>query len=134
MRRWRTRRRMTERGFGFTQATVWKIEQGRRAVRIAEAVALVDALGLPGWMNLTPTRHVFRHDVQLQAAHRRAGAAYAAIKAATAEFLWAQGELGIAAHDAREAGVALNDLWTTWLGEPAVNGALELDLDLAHIS
>jgi transcriptional regulator with XRE-family HTH domain len=117
--------RMTERGFGFTQATVWKIEQGKRAVRIAEAIALVDALGLPSWMDLTRTPHVFRHDVQLQAAHRRAGAAYAAIKAATAEFLWAQGEVAIAADEAREAGVAVNQLWTSWLGEPAERAVIE---------
>lgn len=117
--------RMTERGFGFTQATVWKIEQGKRAVRIGEAVALVDALGLPSWMNLTRTPHVFRHDAQLQAAHRRAGAAYAAVKAATAQFLWAQGEVAVAAHEAREAGVAVNQLWTSWLTEPAERAVIE---------
>ncbi len=117
--------RMTERGFGFTQATVWKIEQGRRAVRIAEAVALVDALGLRSWTNLTHAPHLFRHDAQLQTAHRRAGAAYAAIKDATAEFLWAQGEVAIAAYEAREAGVAVNPLWVSWLHQPAEQAVIE---------
>jgi transcriptional regulator with XRE-family HTH domain len=117
--------RMTERGFGFTQATVWKIEQGKRGVRIAEAIALVDALGLPSWTNLTRTPHVFRHDAQLQAAHRRAGAAYAAVKAATAQYLWAQAEVAAAAHEAREAGVAVNQLWTCWLREPAERAVIE---------
>ena len=117
--------RMVERGFGFTQATVWKIEQGKRAVRIAEAVALMDALGLPSWMNLTRSPHAFRRDAQLQAAHRHAGATYAAIKDATTEFLRAQAEVAVAAHEAREADVAVNSLWTSWLGEPAERAVIE---------
>lgn len=117
--------RMVECGFGFTQATVWKIEQGRRAVRIAEAVALMDALGLPSWMNLTRSPHAFRRDAQLQAAHRRAGAAYAAIKEATTAYLRAQAEVAVAAHEAHEAGVAVNSLWTSWLEEPAERAVIE---------
>lgn len=117
--------RMVERGFGFTQATVWKIEQGKRAVRIAEAVALMDALGLPSWMNLTRSPYAFRRDAQLQAAHRRAGAAYAALKDAAAEFLRAQDEVAVAAHEAREADVAVNSLWTSWLGELAERAVIE---------
>lgn len=117
--------RMADRGFGFTQATVWKIEQGKRAVRIAEAVALMDALGLPSWMNLTRSPHAFRRDAQLQAVHRRADAAYSAIKAATAEFLRAQDEVAVAAHEAREADVAVNSLWTSWLEYPAERAVLE---------
>ena len=117
--------RMAERGFGFTQATVWKIEQGKRAVRIAEAVALMDALGLPSWMNLTRSPHAFRRDAQLQSAHRRAGAAFAAIKDAAAEFLRAQDEVAVVAHEAREAGVAVNSLWTSWLGELAERAVIE---------
>jgi hypothetical protein len=31
---------MAEREFGFTQATIWKIERDQRPVRISEAVAL----------------------------------------------------------------------------------------------
>jgi transcriptional regulator with XRE-family HTH domain len=117
--------RMAERGFGFTQSTVWKIEQGKRAVRIAEAVALMDALGLPSWMNLTRSPHAFRRDAQLQSAHRHAGAAFAAIKDATTEFLRAQDEVAVVAHEAREAGVAVNSLWTSWLGELAERAVIE---------
>ena len=121
--------RMVERGSGFTQATVWKIEQGKRAVRIAEAVALMDALGLPSWMNLTRSPHAFRRDAQLQAAHRYAGVAYAAIKDATAEFLRAQAEVAVAAHEAREAGVAVNELWTFWLGQLAERAVIEARIE-----
>lgn len=117
--------RMVEHGFGFTQATVWKIEQGKRAVRIAEAVALMATLGLPDWMNLTRSPYTFRRDAHLQAAHRSAGAAYAAIKDATTEFLRAQAEVAVAAHEAREAGVAVNSLWTAWLQEPAERAVIE---------
>lgn len=116
---------MSERGFGFTQATVWKIEQGKRAVRIAEAVALMDALGLPDWMNLTRSPHTFRRDAQLQAAHRYAGVAYAAVKDAATEFLRAQIEVAAAAHEARESGVAVNSLWTSWLRESPERAVLE---------
>lgn len=117
--------RMVERGFGFTQATVWKIEQGKRAVRIAEAVALMDVLGLPSWMNLTRSPHTFRRDAQLQAAHRYAGVAYSAVKDAATEFLRAQAEVAAAAAEAREAGVAVNPLWTSWLPESPERAVLE---------
>ncbi|MGI9001977.1 MAG: helix-turn-helix domain-containing protein [Pseudonocardia sp.] len=121
--------RMTERGFGFTQATVWKIEQGKRAVRIAEAVALMDALGLPSWMHLTRSPHTFRLDAQLQAAHRRAGAAYTAIKDATTAFLHAQAEVAFAAYEAREADIAVDRLWTSWLTQPAERAVIEARID-----
>lgn len=117
--------RMAERGFGFTQATVWKIEQGKRAVRIAEAVALMAALGLPSWMNLTRSPDVFRLDAQLQAAHRYAGVTYNAIKDATVEYLRAQAEVAGAAREARDADVAVNPLWTSWLQESAERAVLE---------
>ena len=39
-------RHMTQRGFPFSQATVWKIEVLCRLVKVGEAVALADALGL----------------------------------------------------------------------------------------
>jgi len=37
--------RMTDLGFGFSQATIWKIERGQRPVRASELVALADSLG-----------------------------------------------------------------------------------------
>ncbi len=37
--------RMADRGFGFSQATIWKIESGQRPVRASELVALADSLG-----------------------------------------------------------------------------------------
>jgi hypothetical protein len=44
---------MSERGFGFTQATTWKIERGQRPIKISEAVALGKVLGLISWTHLT---------------------------------------------------------------------------------
>ena len=38
--------RMADRGFGFSQATIWKIESGQRPVRASELVALADSLGI----------------------------------------------------------------------------------------
>ena len=36
--------RMADRGFGFSQATIWKIESGQRPVKASELVALADSL------------------------------------------------------------------------------------------
>jgi transcriptional regulator with XRE-family HTH domain len=37
---------MADRGFGFSQATIWKIERGERPVRASELVALAGSLGV----------------------------------------------------------------------------------------
>lgn len=117
--------RMSERGFGFTQSTVWKIEQGRRPVKLAEAVALADALGLRRWNDLTAHPDHVRHEARVQSAHQRASQAYQALKDATAAYLWAQAEVAVAAHEAREAGEPVAELWTSWLREPAERAVLE---------
>jgi transcriptional regulator with XRE-family HTH domain len=40
---------MADRGFGFSQATIWKIESGQRPVKASELVALADALEVRAW-------------------------------------------------------------------------------------
>lgn len=115
--------RMTERGFGFSQATIWKIEQGKRPVKVSEAVALADALGLRSWNNLTADPDTVRHDAQVQTAHNRAGQAYQALKAAAAVYLDAQIAVAVTAYEAQQNGVNVAPLWTSWLpvlGEQAV--------------
>jgi hypothetical protein len=41
----RSKLKRTDRGFGFGQATIWKIESGQRPVKASELVALADCLG-----------------------------------------------------------------------------------------
>jgi transcriptional regulator with XRE-family HTH domain len=43
---------MRQRGFRWSQATVWSIEKGERPLRLSEAEAVLDALGQP-FFNLT---------------------------------------------------------------------------------
>src|SRR5687768_5732540 len=45
--------RVKDRGHPFTQATVWKIEQGHREPKLAEAVAIGQALEVWSWTELT---------------------------------------------------------------------------------
>lgn len=117
--------RMSERGFGFTQATVWKIEQGKRAVRVGEAVALAAALELPRWLHLVQDPQSFGHAAEIEAANRRAYTAFEAIKAATAEFLEAQTHIGVSAHVARENGIPVPHVRTAWLDIPAERAVVE---------
>jgi transcriptional regulator with XRE-family HTH domain len=124
--------RMSERGFGFSQATIWKIEQGKRPVKVSEAVALAEAVGLRSWNSLTADPATTRHDARVQAAHFRAGQAYQALKAAAAAYLQAQYEVAVTAHEARESGVNVAELWTNWLGVPGERAVIESRIEDAQ--
>ena len=51
--------KMQDLGFAWTQATVWKMEQGHREPKLAEAVALGTALGVWSWTELTSRPDTF---------------------------------------------------------------------------
>src|SRR5262245_66531650 len=75
--------RMTDRGFGFSQATIWKIESGQRPVRASELVALADCFGgFLSVMSLTSEPDTARHQARLRQANRSAFDAFAALKEA----------------------------------------------------
>jgi transcriptional regulator with XRE-family HTH domain len=128
--------RMTERGFGFTQATIWKIEQGKRPVKLSEAVALGDALGMLRWASLLDHPDKGRHEANLEGGHRKAAAAYRALADAARDYIWAQLELGVSVFEAREADLGVHELWTTYLDIPAEKAVLEAriagELDEQH--
>jgi transcriptional regulator with XRE-family HTH domain len=92
--------RMAERGFGFSQATIWKIESGQRPVRASELVALADSLGVMSPMSLAGEPGAARHQVRLRQASRKASGAYSALQAAAAACIKAQIELLAAAREA----------------------------------
>lgn len=117
--------RMSERGFGFTQATVWKIESGQRSVKVSEVAALGDALGLVSWTILTRTPERSRHLAQLQFANGRIHQGYAVLKKAAAEYIHHQIDLVFAVREAQDAGVEVPEMWTSWLDIPAEAAAIE---------
>lgn len=125
-------RRMVERGFGFSQATIWKIEQNKRPVRIGEAVALGEAFGVPMWRHLTEEPRHFRLGARVDRANRSAYNAYDQVKAAAAEYLEAQLELVVAVRDATDAGEHVAEFRRTWLDTPAERAVLEARVEAEH--
>jgi transcriptional regulator with XRE-family HTH domain len=117
--------RMSDRGFGFSQATVWKIERGQRPVKASELVALADSLQILSPMSLTWEPGVARHRAQLQQANRKAHDAYGTLKAAAAAYLEAQLEVVFAARAAHDDGVTVTELDTSWLSVPAEQAAIQ---------
>lgn len=124
--------RMSERGFGFSQATVWKIESGQRPVKISEAVALSDALELPRWIDLTTEPDVSRHHADLTVANRRTSQAYAVLKEAAAAYLREQIDLSFVVRTAQDAGLTVTQVHTSWLDIPAEQVVLEARVESAH--
>ena len=121
--------RMSDRGFGFTQATVWKVESGQRPVRASELVALADSLQVISAMSLTSEPGAARHHVQLQQANRNAYDAYGALKESAAAYLQTQIELAFAAREAHDEGLAVSEIHTSWLSIPAEQAAIEARIE-----
>jgi transcriptional regulator with XRE-family HTH domain len=117
--------RMADRGFGFSQATIWKIESGQRPVRASELVALADSLGIMSPTNLTYKPDATRYKVQLEQANRNAQHAYATLREAAAGYLEAQVVLVVAAREAHDAGLAVTELHTSWLDTPAEEAVIQ---------
>lgn len=117
--------RMTDRGFGFSQATIWKIESKQRPVKVSEAVALGDALELRSWTYLTQRPEISRHHADLELVNRNAHQAYEALKAAAIEYHGAQEELSLTVHLARDAGLDIDERWTGWLDQPGEKAVIE---------
>jgi transcriptional regulator with XRE-family HTH domain len=117
--------RMSDRGFGFSQATVWKIERGQRPVKASELLALADALGALSPMDLTSEPGIARHAAQLHQAHRNAYEAYQALKKAAAVYIEAQFDLVYAARAARDDGLTVTELYTSWLRVPPEEAVIQ---------
>jgi transcriptional regulator with XRE-family HTH domain len=128
--------RMSERGFGFSQATVWKIESGQRPVKASELVALADSLGglRLSPMSLTHEPGIAQHRAQLQQANRGAHDAYQTLKAAAAAYLEAQIDVVVAARDAHDGGVAVTELDTSWLNTPAEEAVIQARIEAGQES
>jgi hypothetical protein len=98
---------MRERGWKWSQATVWSVEKGERPLRLAEAEALAHVLKAPTVASLlSPPEEAYR-----EIALRRTATAYQAIVSATREFLEARDELG--ADEIRVGGQVAPRVWIT---------------------
>jgi len=117
--------RMADRGFGFSQATIWKIESGQRPVRASELAALADSLGVISPMSLASEPGIARHQIQLRLANRKAYNAYNTLEEAAAAYIEAQIELLVAAREAYDDGVTVTELQTSWLDIPAERAVIE---------
>jgi transcriptional regulator with XRE-family HTH domain len=84
-------------GFGFSQATIWKIEQGKRPIRYAEAIALHNAMGVPAGRDIAAEPSVATALLELDAANRHVTACRKHLKQAAVDYLEAQ--IRLACHD-----------------------------------
>jgi transcriptional regulator with XRE-family HTH domain len=123
--------RMADRGFGFSQATIWKVESGQRPVKVTELVALADALELRAW-DLTTEPEAARHTAQLQRANRHAYETWGKLKAAASDYLEAQFQVLFAARDAHDADLAVTELYTSWLDSPAEQAVIEARMEIGQ--
>jgi transcriptional regulator with XRE-family HTH domain len=119
---------MSGHGFGFTQATIWKIESGQRPVKISELVALADALDLRSWAALTLQPDVSQRSAELQAANRRAQQAYTVLKDAATRYLEEQIGVVVAVRQAQDAGLD-TEMWAGWIDMPAERAVIEARVD-----
>jgi transcriptional regulator with XRE-family HTH domain len=117
--------RMADRGFPFTQATVWKVERGQRPVRAGELIALGDLFERLRVTDLTGHPDATRHTIHLERTSADAAAAYDALKKAAAAYLNAQVQLNYAARLAHDAGHGVSELYTSWLTTPAEEAVIE---------
>lgn len=121
--------RLAEAGFSFSQATVWKVENGQRPVKAAELAALADLLEIRGAMSLTLRPGTARHLIDLQQAGAHASTIWHEVKDAAAEYLEAQLNLLVAAYEAREAGITVTELETAWLTTTPEEAVIQARVD-----
>jgi transcriptional regulator with XRE-family HTH domain len=121
--------RMADRGFGFSQATIWKIESGQRPVRVSELVALGDSLRVFPFTSLTSEPGEARHRAELRQANRNAHDAYEELKAAAAAYIEAQIELVVLARSAHDDGITVTELDTSWLSTPPEEAVIQARIE-----
>jgi transcriptional regulator with XRE-family HTH domain len=121
--------RMSDRGFGFSQATVWKIEAGQRPVKASELVALADSLDVLLPMDLTSEPGIAGRRARMRQAALSAHDAYRAVKAAAAAYIEAQFEVAVAAREAHDAGVTVTELDTSWLTTPPEEAVIQARIE-----
>jgi transcriptional regulator with XRE-family HTH domain len=121
--------RMSDRGFGFSQATIWKIESGQRPVKASELAALADSLDVLTPMDLTSEPGIAGHEALLGQLNGKAFDAYETLKKAAAAYIEAQLDLVFAARAAHEDGVTVTELHTSWLSTPPEEAVIQARIE-----
>jgi transcriptional regulator with XRE-family HTH domain len=110
--------RMKERGWKWSQATVWSVEKGERPLRLAEAEDIKAILGTL-W---SLTMH--DEDTTLVMANRYVSLRHAELETAIRNFYEAQMQLSVVAQDAEPS--RLRDMVGDWLGHTVEGTAAEV--------
>lgn len=121
--------RVADRDFPFSQATIWKVENGQRPLKAAELVAVADALEIRSPISLTLQPDAARHLIDLQRASAHASAVWHAVKDAAAAYLAAQLDLVVAARQAHDAGLTVTALHTSWLTTTPEEAVIQARVD-----
>jgi transcriptional regulator with XRE-family HTH domain len=103
--------RMKDLGHSYTQATIWKLEQGHREPKLTEVVALGAALDLWTWTELAAEPATFDAATKLDRWRRRAYELAERTRAAAAEQMEALVQLAFAVKAAEDAGLPVE--WAT---------------------
>jgi hypothetical protein len=95
---------MRERGWKWSQATVWSVEKGERPLRLSEATDLAEVLGI-----LMPVLLAVPEEARVHESMHQCRQAHATLEAATTGYLEAAAHLQVALDQAQRAGVQLGD-------------------------
>jgi hypothetical protein len=95
---------MRERGWKWSQATVWSVETGERPLRLSEATDLAEVLGI-----LLPLLLAHPEEARVHESMHQCRQAHAALELAATAYLEATAQLQVALALAQSAGVQLGD-------------------------
>jgi hypothetical protein len=95
---------MRERGWKWSQATVWSVEKGERPLRLSEATDLAEVLGIMLHVLLAQPEEARVHEYMHQCRQ-----AHETLNVAATAYLEATVHLQVALDQARRAGVQLGD-------------------------
>ncbi len=112
--------KVKELGHSYTQATIWKLEQGHREPKIGELAAIGQALGLMRWTDLTNKPQAFELELTVEQTRRRVYHLAEQTRAAARSLLTALTDLAFVVRQAQDAG--MSERWA----EFSARGWLEL--------
>jgi transcriptional regulator with XRE-family HTH domain len=100
--------RVKDLGHSCTQATIWKLEQGHREPKLAEAAAIGQALGLLDWTKLATRPATFKLEQTVDLCRRQVAELAEVTRAAAAAQLKALLQLAFAVRQAQDGGAKVS--------------------------
>lgn len=98
--------KVRELGHSCTQATIWKLEQGHREPKLAEAAAIGRALDLTLWTDLTRKPEAFQLELTVEQARRRVYQLAEQTRTAAGSLIAALADLAFHVREAQDAGMS----------------------------